>query len=72
MNKLTTEQQQGFDMAIDRVLQLASEQASDYARNRKELQEKKRESLPFQYRALAIIDFKLYLEQLFKECCNHG
>jgi len=63
---MNSDEQKGFDMAIDRVLQLCSEQANDYARNRKELQEKHRESAPFHYKALAIIDFKLYLEQLFQ------
>jgi hypothetical protein len=59
-------EKKGFDEAINRVLKLCSEQANDYARIRKELSEKHRESLPFHYKALAIIDFKLYLEQLFQ------
>ena len=66
MTQLTPDEQKGFDAAIDRVMQLCSEQANDYARNRKELQAKHRESLPFHYKALAMIDFKLYLEQLLK------
>lgn len=66
MTQLTPEYQKGFDAAIDRVMQLCSEQANDYARNRKELQEKKRESLPFHYKAMALVDFNRYLEQLFK------
>ena len=61
---LTPDEQRGYDKAIDRVLQLCTQQAETYARTRKELQDRKRESLPFHYRALAIIDFRLLIEDM--------
>ena len=62
-----TEYEKGFNEAIDKVLELCSQQANEYSRIRKELSEKHRPSKSFHYQALAMIDFKLYLEQLFKE-----
>ncbi len=63
---MTSEEQKGFDAAIDRVIQLCEKQASDYAKNREHLQIKHRESMPYHYKAMAMKDFKQYLEELFQ------
>lgn len=58
----------GFDQAIERVFYYLKEDAESHARICQELKSKHLESKPFHYKALALIDFKLHLESLFK--CN--
>jgi len=54
----------GFDKAIDRVLWHCRALADDYARLHKEATQDLKE--PFRHKALAILDFKLFIEDLFK------
>lgn len=63
---MTTEYEKGFNEAIDRVLHYAKQEAESHARICKELKSKKINSKAFHYKALALIDFKLYIEHLFK------
>lgn len=60
---MSPEYKKGFDEAIDRVIVELRRQASDYARLETE---DNCTCKKWHYRVLALIDFKLYLEQLFK------
>jgi len=53
----------GFNDAINKVIEYADEQAKSHARLSKELTIRSNE---FHYRSLALIDFTLYLEDIFK------
>ncbi len=55
------EREKGFNEAIDKVLLCCSLEAGNYARLSKETKLK-----AFHYKALALLDFKLFLEQVFK------
>jgi hypothetical protein len=61
---MTEEYKRGFNKAIDRILWHCEAQAEDYARRWKEAP--KELKIPFQYKALAILDFKLFIKDLFK------
>lgn len=63
---MTEEEKRGFNYAVDRIIEILSEQANNHAKIATELKEKHRESRPHKYKALALLDFKIYLESLFK------
>lgn len=56
----------GFNHAIDRIIHHLGENAEYYARISKELQNKHCAYKDYHYKALALMDFKLLTEQLFK------
>ena len=60
-----TEREQGFNEAIDRVLFHLMEQARSYAKLYKESTDRKMK-IGFHYKALAMVDFKLLMEDLFQ------
>jgi hypothetical protein len=54
----------GYQDAVNRILELLSYQAHSHAELHSQRLDKRNNT--FHYRALALIDFKLYIEQLFK------
>lgn len=62
---MTEDERRGFHIAVDRIMELLSQQANDCAKLAKELKEKHGKSKPLKYKALALMDFKLYLDQTF-------
>jgi hypothetical protein len=57
----------GFNHAIDRILYHLSDVANSHARICQELKSEHSEYKQFHYKALALIDFKLLIQQLFKQ-----
>lgn len=56
---------------LEKILNYCAEEAKLQAENAKLLKAKHRESRPSHYKALALTDFRLYLEELFKEDLTH-
>lgn len=61
---MTSEYHKGFNDAIDKVLFYCREQAENYARLYVEAPSDLKK--PFTHKALAIVDFKLLIQDLFK------
>jgi hypothetical protein len=57
-------EKKGFDDAINKILSLATAEACIYSQLQKEAPLKLKKA--FQYKSIAMIDFKLLIEQLFK------
>lgn len=65
-----TEFERGEQAMLEKILNYCSQEAESQAKNAKELKAKHRESKPSHYKALALIDFKIYLEERFKQELN--
>lgn len=66
MSTLTPEQQEGFDFAIQKILQLCDERIEAYREHEKEMQKKHRESVPSRHKAIALIDLQMKIRHAFK------